>query len=60
MSTIDEIITVFEACQIVKQQEGEADYHILRKRVQRRCLSGKYTARQDEKGTWLILKSSVK
>lgn len=52
---IDQVITVHEAAEMI----GGATRANLRK-VQRYCAQGKYTARQDIAGTWLILKSSVK
>jgi hypothetical protein len=54
MNTLDQVITVHEAAQML----GGSTRANLRK-VQRRCMNGTYAARQDEKGTWLILKSSV-
>lgn len=54
MNLLNEVITVHEAAEIL----GGSTRANLRK-VQRYCVQGKYTARQDAKGTWLILKSSV-
>lgn len=54
-SQLDQIITVHEAAELL----GGSNRANLRK-VQRRCQNGTYTARQDAKGTWLILKSSIK
>lgn len=54
MNPLNQIITVHEAAEII----GDSTRANLRK-VQRRCANGTYTARQDSKGTWLILKSSV-
>lgn len=55
MKSLNEVITVHEAAELI----GGATQANIRK-VQRRCQSGTYTARQDTKGTWLILKKSVK
>lgn len=55
MSQLDKVITVYEAAVII----GGPTRSNLRK-VQRRCVNGTYTARQDVNGTWLILKESVK
>lgn len=55
MNPLVQVITVYEAAQIL----GSTDRATIRK-VQRRCVNGSYTARQDANGTWLILKSSVK
>lgn len=55
MNYLDEVITVHEAADMI----GGSTRANLRK-VQRRCANGTYTARQDNNGTWLILKSSVK
>lgn len=51
MNPLDQIITVAEAVKL-------NGFHV--RKVQRLCKSGEYDARQDYKGTWLILKSSVK
>lgn len=50
MNPLHLTITVAEAVQL-------SGFHV--RKVQRLCKSGEYTARQDYKGTWLILKSSV-
>lgn len=48
---INQVITVAEAVQL----SG-----LNTRMIQRMCKSGKLIARQDYKGTWLILKSSLK
>lgn len=50
MNSLDKVITVAEAVKLT-------GFHV--RKVQRLCKSGTYTARQDHKGTWLILKSSL-
>lgn len=50
MKTLLQVITVAEAVEL-------SGFHV--RKVQRLCKSGEYTARQDHKGNWLILKSSV-
>lgn len=52
---LDKVITVHEAAELL----GGSTRTNLRK-IQRWCATGKLTARQDPKGTWLILKSTVK
>lgn len=54
MNPLLEVITVHEAAAIL----GESSSANIRK-VQRLCKNGTYVARQDPKGTWLILKKSV-
>lgn len=51
MNLLTQVITVAEAVQL-------SGFHV--RKVQRLCKSGKFVARQDYKGVWLILKSSVK
>lgn len=50
MNPLEQIITVAEAVHL-------SGFHV--RKVQRLCKSGDYIARQDYKGTWLILKSSI-
>lgn len=54
MNLLEKVITVHEAAELI----GGATRANLRK-VQRRCANGTYAARQDIKGNWIILKSSV-
>lgn len=48
---LDKVITVAEAVQLTGLNV---------RMIQRMCKSGKLIARQDHKGTWIILKSSLK
>lgn len=50
MSTLNEVITPVEAAKLL---------NISTKQVQRLCSAGKFSARQDESGRWLILRASV-
>lgn len=50
MKILDQVITVAEAVEY-------SGFNV--RKVQRYCKSGLITARQDSKGTWLILKDSV-
>lgn len=51
MNPLDQVITVAEAVKL-------SGFHV--RKIQRMCKSGELTARQDDKGTWIILKSSLK
>jgi demethoxyubiquinone hydroxylase (CLK1/Coq7/Cat5 family) len=51
LNPLDQIITVAEAVKL-------SGFHV--RKIQRMCKAGELTARQDYKGTWVILKSSLK